>query len=68
MNYRNCEIRISQTFNILKIQAFKDGSPVSCEYTCAIIDKIDFEAAKGKSIKDQFIKMVKEDIDNNLFK
>ena len=68
MNYRNCEIRISQTYNVLKIQAFKDSSPISYEYTCAIIDSIDVEREKGESIKEQFILMVKEDIDRVLSK
>jgi len=68
MNYRNCEIRISQTYNVLKVQAYKDSNPISCEYTCAIIDSIDFEREKGESIKEQFMLMVKEDIDKILSK
>ena len=67
MNYRNCEIRISQTFNILKVQAYKDNNPVSCEYTCAILESVDGETEKGQIILNKFITMVKEDIDNNLF-
>lgn len=66
MNYRNCEIRISQSYNILIVQAFKDSSPFSCEYSCAILDSVDFEKEKGQSILNNFIRMVKEDIDNNL--
>jgi len=66
MKYRNCEIRISQSYNILIVQAFKDKNPFSCEYSCSIIDSIDFEKEKGQSVLSSFIRMVKEDIDNNL--